>query len=303
MRNFLKKIGLFLMLLTLTCVVIEFMLRQIPNDYRNKKMYLDKNSDYIEIIFLGGSHSLFGLNPDYTKQRSFNASNVSQSLDYDLEILQKYKNKWSSLKYVVIPISYSTLFYKLRASKEAWRIKNYSLYYKIKTSAYLPYNSEILNGQLLNHILRLYSYYIKKIKNLSCTELGWGNSYRSTTSKDLNKTGKEAALRHLIVDNQYFDEVTGILDSIIDFTHKHDIKLILFTPPAYKSYRDNLNDNQLDWTIQTLTKTVKKNSNCYFINLLDDPSFTYEDFYDGDHLNEIGAKKLTLKIDSIISCK
>jgi hypothetical protein len=40
-----------------------------------------------------------------------------------------------------------------------------------------------------------------------------------------------------------------------------------------------------------------------YLNLLTDKAFDEKDFYDADHLNEIGAKKFTLKIDSLINAK
>jgi hypothetical protein len=37
-----------------------------------------------------------------------------------------------------------------------------------------------------------------------------------------------------------------------------------------------------------------------YYNFLNDPSFQAEDFYDADHLDEKGAKKFTLLLDSVI---
>ena len=74
--------------------LMEGLLRQIPNVYRFKRNYLDENSNKIEVLFLGNSHSYFGLNPDCIAKRSFNAGHVSQTLDYDLEIIRKYEDRW-----------------------------------------------------------------------------------------------------------------------------------------------------------------------------------------------------------------
>ena len=49
------------------------------------------------------------------------------------------------------------------------------------------------------------------------------------------------------------------------------------------------------------TENVLKLNDSIYYNFLTDKSFIAEDYYDADHLNEIGAKKLTLKIDSIIN--
>lgn len=280
------------------------MLREIPNDYRLKREYLDKNSDKIEVLFLGGSHVNSGLNPVYTKKRSFNAAYVSQTLDYDFEILRKYNGKWSSLDYIVLAISYATLFEKVEESIEGWRVKNYVIYYKILITNQLRYHLEILNGLLFDHFVRLYKYYFKKIDNVKCTELGWQTSVRSGTPADLSKSGIEAAERATLPVNQkYFEEMTSILDSIIDFAKRNKSKLIMLTTPAFESYRANLNQSQMGRTISLMNNIVKEHDNCYYINLLDDNSFTDKDFRDGDHLNGNGARKLTLKIDSIINNK
>jgi hypothetical protein len=290
--------------LVIVTIIMELLLRQIPNIYTFKKNKLEENSDKIEILFLGNSHAFFGLNPDYMTKCSFNAAHVSQTFDYDLEILRKYKDRWSRLKYIVLPVSYFSLYDKLSESPESWRVKDYCIYYKITVSRYLPNYTEMLNGQLLINCRRLWSYYIKKMDNISCTESGWGTSYRiSKPSIDLSKAGKSAAGRHRRTDDQYFEEVCSTLDSIIIFAEKRNIRLVLFTPPAFESYRDNLNMEQLERTVQTVINKTKSNVNCTYINLLDDKSFVNSDFYDPDHLNENGARKLTQVINNIINNK
>ena len=64
----------------------------------------------------------------------FNASNVSQTYIYDLEILKKYEYNWANLKVIVLPVSYFSLFMKLEASKEYWRVKDYVIYNRLNAS-------------------------------------------------------------------------------------------------------------------------------------------------------------------------
>jgi hypothetical protein len=45
----------------------------------------------------------------------------------------------------------------------------------------------------------------------------------------------------------------------------------------------------------------KNSKNCVYVNLLTDSSFTATDYYDAAHLNDIGAKKLSMKIDSLLN--
>jgi hypothetical protein len=279
------------------------MIRHIPNEYRLKNDYLDKESDNIEILFLGASETACGFNPFYTKKNSFNCGHPGQSIDYSYEILKKYENHWSNLKYIVLATTYPTLFYRMENSRESWRVKNYNIYYKISTSKHLRSYAEIFNGQLLDQFFRLYKYYIKNINEINCSDKGWNISSASLPIDSLGISGKEAAKRHSVPrEQQCFAEMKTVLDSIIVFSKRNGSNIIFCTPPVYKSYSQNLlNKYQLDSTINTIHKIVKENRNCTYLNLFEDTRFRDEDFLDGDHLNDNGATKLTLIIDSLMT--
>lgn len=304
MKIFIRYILIFCTPVLMAGILFEWAIRRIPNDYEYKRAYLDSNSDKIEILFLGSSHVFYGINADCLKCNSFNAGYISQSIDYDLLILKKYSNKWSNLKYIVIPVDYFTLFSNLNTSTEAWRIKDYNIYYHLIT----PYNvadySEMLSSSLKVNIHRIYNYYYHKENSITCSRLGWGTSYNSKDNKNLTTTGLTAAQRHTIKDWRMLDKNVEILNTIIQFAKKRNIKIIVFTAPAYKTYTENLDKNQLTTTINSATKVVSTYKGAAYYNLLNDTAFKKYDFYDADHLNEIGAKKLTEKMSHLIGlCK
>jgi len=113
MNKFIKKVLIFSTPIIIFIVSMEVILREIPNDYSYKKNYLDTHSNELETIFLGSSHAYYAINPEYIHFNSFNAAYVSQSIDYDLEILKKYENRTARLKFIVIPIDYSSLYNRL----------------------------------------------------------------------------------------------------------------------------------------------------------------------------------------------
>ena len=88
-----------------------------------------------------------------------------------------------------------------------------------------------------------------------------------------------------------FQENLAVLESIINWCKTRNINVILITLPAYESYYSHLNDDQLKTTLNTINKIIANNNNCYYLNMLVDPRFTSDDFYDADHLSEIGRKK------------
>jgi hypothetical protein len=303
MEKFIKKSSLFFIIpIVILGVLLEVFLRNIPNDYSYKNDYLDLKSNEIEVLFLGSSHVYFGINPEYSKFKSFNASHISQSLNFDLAILEKYKNKWSSLKCIVIPVDYFSMYKTLTNGIEKWRVKNYSIYYNIHKESYYKCNFEIFNNSLKMNWERLKSSYCNNSTDITCNKWGWGTIYNSKNSKDLIKTGMAAAKRHTVKSNAdlCFEDNVKTLNSLVEFAKKNKIKIIFYTSPAYKTYVDNLEQKQLKRTIDLVSQKTSKNLNTVYYNLLNDKSFIAEDFYDADHLNEKGAKKLTFIMDSLI---
>ncbi|GHU64438.1 hypothetical protein FACS1894123_09090 [Bacteroidia bacterium] len=143
-------------------------------------------------------------------------------------------------------------------------------------------------------------------KSISSSQLGWGTIYNSENAKDLDETGETAAIRHTINDiyspekQKFLGENVSYLDSIIQICQNHNAKVIFVTTPAYKTYREHLNEEQLNIMLKTVNKITNDYSNCTYINLLADSTFVSTDYYDADHLSEIGAEKLSLLINRYI---
>ena len=302
MKKFTKTLFVFFIPLLLLGILAEVALRHIPNDYSLKKRYLDKNAENIQVLILGSSHAYFGLDPQYFESSCFNAGYVSQSILYDLDILEKYRHDWGSLKCVILPVDYFTFYSTLKASVESWRIRYYQIYYGFYNTLIPEDNFEILNNKLDYSLKRIYKFYIahSDSSNITQSKLGWGKVYNSSNKQDLDSTGIRAAKRHTAVDDRYFNENVRELKSIMEFTSQRKIKLILLTFPSYRSYYKNLDTTQLNRTLSTVQDLAHSYSNCSYYNLLTDPEFSGVDFYDGDHLNELGAKKLSLKINGLI---
>jgi hypothetical protein len=285
-------------------ISFELILRKIPNDYFYKKKYLDANSNNLEVLFLGNSHMYFGINPEFMSRKSFNAAHFSQSLNFDLAILEKYSDRLSNLKYIILPIDYFSMYSTLEDGIENWRVKNYSIYYNISTNRSYLKDYEILNGKLHKKISRISSYILDNKIDITCNKLGFGTIYNSKNSKDLLQTGKVAARKHakeIEKNKNIFSKNIITINSLIELAKRRNIKIIFITCPAYSTYTDNLNTDQLNNTVNTIQQLCSKNTNTSYHNFLTDKSFVAGDYFDADHLNEIGAKKLTLKIDSLIS--
>lgn len=307
MRRFLKKIFTFLLPLLIGGILMEVALRCIPNDYRNKRKYLDAHAHKVETLILGSSHALYGLNPRYLSTPAFNAANVSQSLDEDLAILEKYAGDWQVLKTVILPISYFTLFERLSEGPESWRIKNYVIYYDMRVSRSPVDYTEVLSNRFNVNCERIVSHYIQHKPSLACDSLGWDTLHTAAPVEDLVAAGTASAALHTIPDRQTKQNQRiqhhnlRVLERIADWCADRGIKLILFTPPAFQSYRENLDAEQLRISIQTATELAAAHPQISYYNFVFDPAFQENDFFDGDHLSASGAAKFTRIMDSVLS--
>lgn len=301
MKKLIVRLMYFLLPLLLVGSFWEASLRKIPKDYSYKRSYLDKNSNNIEVLILGNSHSYYDINPAYIHHKTFNAAQVSQSPNIDLAMLRKYAKKLDKLKYIIIPVDYFSLFETLETGPEKWRMKNYGIYYDISFNNDVANHLEILSNPTLN-IKRICNYYFDKTyTEITCSELGYGTTYLyKDRDKNLEDASKLAAKRHLAENYKYLDYNMAVLDSIIDFAKKNNIKVVFYSAPACKTYTSLLDKIQLNITIKSVTNLSRMNENVHYYNFLTDTSFSNDDFFDADHLNDIGAKKFSMKIDSLL---
>jgi hypothetical protein len=300
MNLFLKRILTFLLPIVFLLFTIEYAIRQLPNSYKTKGEFLNVNSNSVETLILGSSHTLYGLQPNQFKSKTFNASNVSQSPDVDFAILESYERLLINLKTVVIRLSYDTLFEQLKNSSEDWRLKDYKLYTDVKFDYSYNHYSELLSTSPRQGLKVLKDYYFDDQVLNNCDSLGWGNNLEIRLKPNIERAGLTAAKRHTIPSWDVLDDNIKVFENLIKWCKHRDITVLLVTPPSYKSYRDNLDQIQLNKMIEVGDNLNTKYKNCNYYNFLADNRFVAEDFFDADHLNTHGAKKFSLIINNII---
>lgn len=299
-RKFNHIVILFLIPVAVIGVLAEIMLRNIPNDYKLKAGYLTTQSKNVETLILGSSHTMYGVNPEYFDDNAFNLSHVSQTIDIDYEMLKQYKPQMPNLKTVVLRLSYTTLFEKLNNAPEEWRLKDYTIYYDLPVKNKLVHHSEVLSIKWKTNLDRIYNYYVLNKTEQKCNSVGWGTDADSNNSKDLERTGPLTAKKHTIENKSLYNENLKTLQSIMKFCKDNHIKVILVTLPAYKSYIENLDKEQLESTINAGKRMEDTYVNCKYYNFLYNDEFEANDFFDADHLNEKGAQKFSLLINSLL---
>ena len=147
--------------------------------------------------------------------------------------------------------------------------------------------------------------YFRKGSELGYDEYGWGNTYKLSNKDKViwdDGTEAEAAVKRHTANNwDYVDVKYSRMKEIAKFCESHNIQLILITTPCWHSYYDNLNKEQLSKMYETIHR-FQKEFNVPYFNYLKDPRFKADDFFDSNHLSDVGAIKFTKILDKDIKC-
>src|SRR5258706_6641108 len=105
MTKFLLRLIAFLSPIIGLLLLIEVNLGQMPNSYTQKQNYLKEHLGNSEVLVMGSSHGLLGINPHYFSHPGFNLASVNQVLYYDNLLITTYQLEMPNLKLVLMPSS------------------------------------------------------------------------------------------------------------------------------------------------------------------------------------------------------
>ncbi len=300
MRRFLVQIVLYGLPAVICLLLLEWQLRRIPNDYRNKRAFVRQHGDSLEVLVLGSSEALYGINPLYFHRRSFNMAGIAQTLDLDWEILRRNEPHLQHLKMIVLPVSYFSFNMKLVRTTESQLICKYNIYYDFWKGCNPVWYSEVFTNTGHRSLSKLYYYFSHDSSDVHCNGFGWGANYIYEHREDLNKT----ALRAIKIHNYHNDvdskELAAAADNIVAFCKRRKIILLLVTPPVSTAYLRVENAQKMAAVRQKIRQMVEACPGASYVNFTGAPAFSDSDFYDSNHLHNLGATKLSQCLDTLI---
>lgn len=302
MKKFLRYCALFVLPVLIAFLPVEYLIRQVPNPYKYKYEWMQKNAEDVEILVFGSSHTFYGIRPEFFDGKAFSLANVSQGYKQDSFLLKHWADRYNQLKTVIVPISFHSWFDDgFQYGAESYRCR----YYKIYMDCDLYPNWSLYNLELshLKTALGKLKKYISKGDDLGYDKYGWGNTQK-LAEKDMAKwnDGTEAEVavkRHTANNWNYIETNYERMKEMAVFCKNHKIQLVLITTPCWHSYYNNLNKEQLS-KMYELTHRFQKEFDVPYFDFLKDPRFKADDFYDSNHLSDIGAIKFTKILNKYI---
>lgn len=297
------KLSLFLLPIFISYVGIELILRYITkSEYEAKAANIERVLPELEILILGSSHGLRGINPNEFDKSAYSMAMFSQQLKMDYDIFQKYQADAPNLKYVILPISIFSLDKDIHDGSVKNRLPFYAFYYNL---FYQDKMNNFINSISLVNVLGFKKSISglmsigKKRKPVNCDELGWLGSKESLkTQKEYKANAAEAVERHETKANDFRNLI--YLESLIQESKLKGIKVVLVNTPKTKWYIDKTNTKKRHSINKKLKALSEEFANVIFMDYEDSSLFVLDDFADADHLSSNGAKKLTNLIENQI---
>lgn len=311
MKKLSGEILLFLTPLIILISGLEITVRSMPNQYKYKKSYVQRNGNDIEILVLGQSQTQSGLIPENFDLNCFSFAIDAQSLRYDLAIFNKFSGDLTNLSYIILPMNFYTFYFETAKSSQtkAWA-RNYPLYLGIKTDEVPFYERFEFTSPVFKGKLRaLYRSVIHKEGLYNCHPMGnntidtLGVSNREIWERNLKRDGAWH-IASLHNGQEVKDANIARLSLLIESCNKKGIRVILVTPPVSESFRNLYDNKMLSYLNETCSygnRLDSLNTHVRYLDYYKSDIFCDSDYMDPTHLNLTGAIKFTELINSVIS--
>jgi hypothetical protein len=259
----------------------------------------------ITTIVCGDSHTESGINDTLMK----NAANISQSSEhylYTYNLLTLLLKGKSNIKYIVLGCSFHSFgenydHYVLNVDKTNVMYPKYFSILdnnsKMEMLFYNPQGIIAASGTIYKNILNALEYSYEKYDDYPF----YGKYYQSIKNNISDSTIKVAIERHYYNDDKqqqgFAEYQKKYLKKIVELCLRNNIKLLLINTPISIEYYNKIPHKFIEDYYKTVDNFKNK------AHLIDLHSLPLDNrcFGDGDHLNAIGAKILTPKIDSIVA--
>ena len=303
MKRFIASSIIFTIICCSIIVAIELSFRSIPNNYSFKYQYLNNHAEHIQIINLGSSLELDGINPKLFHRQAFNAALSAQSPEFDYYFFDKFYCSLDSLKVLILPWSYSSL----RQGTLPYGIYLFEYYNKCGFSApYLKFKQRFaISTYSLEKVVKILTMRILKgdFSMVTVDSLGWecwednyANWEDSKQREHAWRFGNE--MKKVCGDGTVCNAETYA--AIISRCKARSIHVILLSTPLTGLFIQELDGNQLESVISEGYEYQEKYDNVTYLNMFSNPRFPDSLFFNSDHLNARGATLLTNIVDSII---
>jgi hypothetical protein len=294
MRAFLIRLVIFFTPLIGLIFLYEMFLTSITTSFTVKRDLIEQNLDSIELVAMGTSKTFAGINPAFLNYFTVNLANNSQSIYYDIKLLEKYIDKLPKLKVIIMEVNFFSFEYNLDNGPESWRNTYYSHTFQID-----PQSQKLdFYENFLLHIYKpkdiLLHINSKKEYNFYFNNKGWGKNEITKTLPTKEFAFKRYLhLRKNYMHENYLNENIKLIDAFLEKLNQKNIKIVFVQMPVSPLLTKLIDNKILSRNKGLVDGFKKKTKNLVYLDFLNDKRFLNTSFIDSDHLNYSSANKFS----------
>lgn len=310
MKRFIQTSALFLSILLLLCLGIEVALLWFPNQHSAKIQYMEEHLDDINTLFLGNSHIAQGVDPlCYAPDSAYNLAISGRLNYYDAALAERFIPRMKNIKNVFMTMSYNGEYSAYipndpTAVKQTPEEKRYMDFQRFMYRKYMgiSYGADVLGGignysDLINSTNSIIYRLLGKTKDAYEQEDRCKGFVEPLKLENKEANWDQKKLPRIINPNTEYhkkkwDLVHENYRKIAKACQARNARLILVTTPFYITARNRVNERGLDDLERFVNMLKEEFPNIHYINLMADPRFEEDDFFDSSHMTTLGAKKM-----------
>lgn len=294
MVRFLRSSLLFILPPVIILTYIEF-INRIDSPFHAKSQFITKNKNSIEIMILGSSQTWRAINPEYLTIKVAPLAHGGSSFNINYLLFNKYITQLPKLKAILLETSYHTFEDYLDKS---WNENYfYNIYYGVNNyDGNVPFTEKwMITANFRESVKKALIAPLSK-NNYSYNQYGYCPSFTLTLHKHhYNPTVLKK--RHSEENPENYRKNAILLDKLVAVCQEKHIEIIFFSAPKYYTYNKNYKKKKLERRNILLNK-YKNSKEIHFWNYEEKFEKNKFLFYDEDHLNTFGAKKLTQELNT-----
>lgn len=300
MKRFISKTLIFTLLLLIIAIVIEFVVRSVPNPYKYKMSLIEKQKKDVQLLVLGSSTTLNGIKPGVFDKKTLNMALGGQGIIIDAFLVNRYLQQMPNLEAIILPVDYPTLF-KPAVSGFPDGLMSYHVYYGFEPECF--------------SIDNCFEFFHRKSVRTKLERMIHGETPRFSDSLGfagsawIGDLEAEVYIKGMTIE----DNTDNMMDKTIkknikalrqiaELSEKANVKLVIVSMPFHKSFRDLASPTQWSFTHSVIDTVIKQFDNSLYLNYYS-TDFSDTCYLNSTHLNVYGAelftKMLAHDLDSI----
>lgn len=255
------------------------------------------NVQACKIIVTGLSYAYHGTELNAYNLPTINFAGISQDIYYDYMMVKKILSAGGRPKYAVIGLAPYSFHSDLSIGGESWRVPAYGLiledlhnYYMSWRDFFCVFRPGIESAK--KEAIQYASFDFNDPIGLRVQLDYKMGSQQRILARERAESWKTKRYPATVREN------VAILHSYVDLCLENNIKPIFVTFPVTDIYRKYFSSQIMKEFYKILAGFIS--DKVVFLDYFSSPLFGYDDFYDIDHLNRTGAKKISEMINEAI---